>query len=118
MNEDHRWMYSGRKSKNDITPEWVEKTSNFLEQAFARNTGPFGVMCPCNRCYNRKPQNKSKMIEHLVDFGQDILCGYTMASVVKVDQMLYARGLMMVVVTVRIGFLKWLMMCMMHLTYL
>jgi hypothetical protein len=32
MNEDRRWMYSGRKSKNDITPEWVDKTSDFLEK--------------------------------------------------------------------------------------
>jgi hypothetical protein len=67
MIEDRRWMHSGRKSKSDITPEWVDKTSDFLEQAFARNTDPFGVMYPCNRCYNRKPRNKSKMIEHLIN---------------------------------------------------
>jgi hypothetical protein len=62
-------MYSGRKSKNEITSEWVEKTTEFLDQAFARNTGHFGVMCPCSQCYNRRPQNRSKMIEHLVKNG-------------------------------------------------
>jgi hypothetical protein len=69
MNEDRGWMYSGRKSKNEITSEWVEKTTEFLDQAFARNTGHFGVMCPCSQCYNRRPQNRSKMIEHLVKNG-------------------------------------------------
>jgi hypothetical protein len=69
MNEDRHSMYSGCKSKSDITREWVDKTSDFLAQAFARNTSPFGVLCPCNHCYNRKPQTKSKMIEHLVNNG-------------------------------------------------
>jgi hypothetical protein len=69
MNEDHGWMYTGHRSKDNISREWIDKTTEFLDHVFARNTGHFGVMCPCNRCYNRRPQIRSKMIEHLVKNG-------------------------------------------------
>jgi hypothetical protein len=87
MNEDRGWMYTGCKSKDNISREWMDKTTEFLDHAFARNTGHFSVVCPCNQRYNRWPQIRLKMIEHLVkiDFGQDILCGCTMVSIVRVD---------------------------------
>jgi hypothetical protein len=49
MNEDRGWMYTGCKSKDNISREWMDKTTEFLDHAFARNTGHFGVMCPCNQ---------------------------------------------------------------------
>jgi hypothetical protein len=75
MNEDRRWMYIGRKSKHDISSKWVEKTTEFLDYAFARDTGHYGVMCPCSLCDNMRPQIRSKMIEHLVKHG--FIPGYT-----------------------------------------
>jgi hypothetical protein len=69
MNEDCGWMYTSRRSKDNISQEWIDKTIDFLDHAFVRNTSHFGVMCPCNRCYNRHPQIRSKMVEHLVKNG-------------------------------------------------
>jgi hypothetical protein len=75
MNEDRGWMYTGCRSKDNISQEWIDKTTDFLDHAFARNIGHFGVMCPCNQCYNRRPQIRSKMVEHLVKNGFQL--GYT-----------------------------------------
>jgi hypothetical protein len=48
MNEDCGWMYTGRSSKDNISKEWIDKTTEFLDHAFARHTGLCGVMCLCN----------------------------------------------------------------------
>jgi hypothetical protein len=69
MSEDRRWMYTSYKSATEISHEWIDKTTEFLDRAFARNTGPSGVLCPCNRCYNRRPHIRSKMVQHLVKNG-------------------------------------------------
>jgi hypothetical protein len=41
-------MYTGHKSKDNISHGWTSKTPEFLDHAFAGNTGHSGVMCPCN----------------------------------------------------------------------
>jgi hypothetical protein len=66
MNEERGWMYTSRRSKDNISLEWIDKTTYFLDHTFTRNTGHYGVMCPCNRCYNRCPQIRLKMVVHLV----------------------------------------------------
>jgi hypothetical protein len=48
MKEDSGLMYTGRKSKDNISRGWIDNTTKFLDHAFARNTDHFGVMCPCN----------------------------------------------------------------------
>jgi hypothetical protein len=66
ISEDRRWMYTGYKSATEISREWIDKTTEFLDRAFARNTDPSGVLCPCSRCYNRQPHIRSKMVQHLM----------------------------------------------------
>jgi hypothetical protein len=33
--DDREWMYTGRPSKGALTNEWIEKTMDFIERAFA-----------------------------------------------------------------------------------
>ena len=42
-------MYSGRPSVKDMTMDWVTKTNQFLEVAFARVDDLSDVWCPCSR---------------------------------------------------------------------
>ena len=49
-NADRRWMYTGRKSKKEISPEWFNKLEEFLDQAFA--DGSAATWCPCHKCKN------------------------------------------------------------------
>jgi hypothetical protein len=37
MNEDRGWMHTGRRSKDNIFREWIDKTTEFLDHAFADN---------------------------------------------------------------------------------
>jgi hypothetical protein len=32
--EDREWMYMGRRGRNDVTPEWIRKNDDFVEQAY------------------------------------------------------------------------------------
>jgi hypothetical protein len=32
--EDHEWMYTGRRGRNDVTTEWIRKTDDFVERAY------------------------------------------------------------------------------------
>lgn len=62
-------MYSGRLSGGDVLPEWITKTNQFLEVAFARHTGHGGVWCPCTSCGNNKEKTKDEMGWHLLKNG-------------------------------------------------
>jgi hypothetical protein len=57
--EDHEWMYMGRRGRNDVTPEWIRKTDDFVEWAYGEAAkGASLVPCPCNKCANRKKKTK------------------------------------------------------------
>lgn len=64
-------MYSGWLSGGGggVLPEWITKTSLFLEAAFARHTGCGGVWCPCTICGNKKEKTKDEMGRHLLKNG-------------------------------------------------
>ncbi|XBH92237.1 hypothetical protein VPH35_083407 [Triticum aestivum] len=80
MAEDRNWMYTGRQSRDSITPEWVEKTTEFVERAF-RGVPPerlgVGMLCPCARCRNRNRRPRTKYAMQL-DLGRNgFMPGYT-----------------------------------------
>jgi hypothetical protein len=53
--EDREWMYTGRVGRNDVTPEWIRKTGDFVERAYDEAAkGASLVPCPCSKCANRK----------------------------------------------------------------
>ena len=74
MAEDRSWMYTGRRAMGDCTQEWMEKSTDFVDRAFARRNGR-GVLCPCSRCSNTRPQMRATMIAHLCKYG--FRAGYT-----------------------------------------
>jgi hypothetical protein len=69
MDEDRSWMYTGRTNRGQYTEEWMDKTTAFVDWAFARDTGSNGVLCPCGRCSNKQPQTRATMIAHLCNHG-------------------------------------------------
>jgi hypothetical protein len=59
-------MYTGHRSKRDVSPEWIKNTNEFLEQAWGENAkGAARIFCPCSKCANRKRQTQDVMGEHL-----------------------------------------------------
>ena len=67
--EDRSWMYTGRRSRDSITPEWAVRTTEFVERAFRGVPPGHGVLCPCARCGNTRPRSKYKMQMHLCKNG-------------------------------------------------
>jgi hypothetical protein len=64
--EDREWMYTGRVGRNDVTPEWIRKTDDFVERAYDEAAkGASLVLCPCSKCVNRKTKSKKAMVEHI-----------------------------------------------------
>jgi hypothetical protein len=57
-------MYTRRRKRGEYTQEWMDKTTDFVIWAFARNTGSTGVLCPCGCCSNKRPQIRGTMIGH------------------------------------------------------
>jgi hypothetical protein len=37
--EDREWMYTGLRGRNDVTPEWIRKTDDFVERAYGEAAG-------------------------------------------------------------------------------
>ncbi|XP_037432649.1 uncharacterized protein LOC119299555 [Triticum dicoccoides] len=77
MAEDRSWMYTGRQSRKKFTPEWLEKTTEFVERAF-RILPPrcqAVVLCPCARCEFRLYRSKDEIQLHL--FKNGFAPGYT-----------------------------------------
>jgi hypothetical protein len=49
--DDRGWMYTGRVGRNDVTPEWIRKTDDFVEQVYSEAAkGASLVSCPCSKC--------------------------------------------------------------------
>ena len=67
--DDREWMYTGRVTRASMTNEWIEKTNEFLEGAWAQAEGSRFMWCPCNSCGNQKRKTKKVMGEHLVNYG-------------------------------------------------
>ena len=68
--DDREWMYTGRRSRNDYTMDWVNRTTAFLTHAFGEAArGEMLVLCPCSKCTNRKRQNMDNMRKYLVKNG-------------------------------------------------
>jgi hypothetical protein len=64
--EDREWTYTGRRVRNDVTPEWIRKTDDFVERAYVKAAkGASLVPCSCNKCANRKKKSKKAMVEHI-----------------------------------------------------
>ena len=66
---DCEWMYTGRVTRASMTEEWIEKTNEFLEGAWAQAEGSSFMWCPCSSCGNQKRKTKKVMGEHLVKYG-------------------------------------------------
>jgi hypothetical protein len=66
--EDHSWMYTGHRGREDYTSEWIEKTEQFVDYVFGRAGGE-DVPFPCNVCGNTRPQIRMTMVAHLCKFG-------------------------------------------------
>jgi hypothetical protein len=74
--EDREWMYMSRRGRNDVTPEWIRKTNDFVEWAYGEAAeGASLVPCPCSKCANRKRKPKKTMVEHIWKNG--FTSGYT-----------------------------------------
>ena len=71
--DDREWMYTVHPSQAGMTTEWVTKTNEFVEAAFAR--GQRKSWCPCLKCRNGIEQSKKTMCVHLQKHG--FKCGYT-----------------------------------------
>src|SRR5687768_16662061 len=51
--DDHEWMYTGRVGRNDVTPEWIRKTDDFVQRAYGEAAkGVSLVPFPCSKCDN------------------------------------------------------------------
>ncbi|XBH92238.1 hypothetical protein VPH35_083408 [Triticum aestivum] len=75
--EDRSWMYTGRQSRQTITPEWAEKTTEFVERAFRGVPPDYGMLCPCARCRNRNRIPRTKF-DMTMDLGRNgFMPGYT-----------------------------------------
>jgi hypothetical protein len=61
-------MYTGRRSKRDFDDEWMVKTNDFLEFAWANSHGHLLVWCPCTKCDNKRRVSKD-MGRHLLYNG-------------------------------------------------
>jgi hypothetical protein len=58
-------MYTGRRGRNNVTPEWIRKIDDFVERAYGEAAkGASLVPCPCNKCANQKRKSKV-MVEHI-----------------------------------------------------
>ena len=62
-------MYTGQESRASMIDEWIEKTNEFLEGAWARAEGLSFMWCPCSSCGNQKRKTKKVMHGHLVKYG-------------------------------------------------
>ena len=67
--EDREWMYAGHPSMEGMTRDWVSKTEQFLDQAFAGETETGGILCPCKQCDNHSRKDKQTMGIHLGTHG-------------------------------------------------
>jgi hypothetical protein len=76
-------MYMSRVGRNDVTPKWIRKNDDSMEQAYGEAAkGASLVPCPCSKCASRKRKSKKDMVEHIWKNGlrQTILDGSPMVK--------------------------------------
>ena len=66
---DNGWMYNGRVSATDKSPEWIWKTQMLVKQLARGKQGKVRPLCPCDRCKRRHRHGKNDMYKHLVQYG-------------------------------------------------
>jgi len=52
--DDPEWMCTGRPSLASMTDEWIQKTNDFVEGAWAHAKGASVMWCPYNSSANKK----------------------------------------------------------------
>ena len=67
--DDREWMYTDRPSQAGMTDEWIEKTNDFLERAWAQAKGASVMWYPYSSCGNKKRKTKVVMGQHLCKHG-------------------------------------------------
>jgi hypothetical protein len=67
VGKDRRWMYEGWRMNHPST-EWIRKTENFVDRAFAQSRGT-NVLCPCSMCWVCRCQDKITLSGHLWKYG-------------------------------------------------
>jgi len=67
--DDREWMYTGRPSQAGMTDEWIEKSNDFLERAWAQAKGASVMWYPYNSCGNKKWKTKVVMGQCLCKYG-------------------------------------------------
>jgi hypothetical protein len=57
---------SNTRGVTDVTPEWIRKTDDFVEQAYGEAAkGASLVPCLCIKYANQKRKSKKSMVEHI-----------------------------------------------------
>ena len=65
--ENRDWMYTGYPS---MTPEWMQKTNDFVEHAFGEFAqGRIKMPCPCVKCDNHTRKSKVAVGKDLCKYG-------------------------------------------------
>jgi hypothetical protein len=68
VGEDRRWMYEGWRM-NDPSVDWIRKTEDFIDRAFAISRTGTDVRCPCSMCRVCRCQDKRTLLGHLCKYG-------------------------------------------------
>ena len=70
MGEDRRWMYEGWRKTGNHTSVWVQKTTDFVNNAFSLIQNDEQVRCPCSKCRNCQwKDNKKPLSYDLCKYG-------------------------------------------------
>jgi hypothetical protein len=58
--ENREWMYMGHVGRNDVTPEWIRKTDDFVERAYGEAAkGVSLVPCPAANVTTKNENQRS-----------------------------------------------------------
>ena len=83
--DDREWMYTGRVTQASMTNEWIEKTNEFLEGAWAQAEGSRFMWCPARvvETINERQRRSWANILSIMDLRQTIPGGsFTVKPVV------------------------------------
>jgi hypothetical protein len=72
VGEDRRWMYEGWRM-NHPSMEWIRKTEDFINRAFALSRTGIDVWCPCSlhrvcRCKDKRILSENLCKYHMPDY--------------------------------------------------
>jgi hypothetical protein len=80
--EDRQWWYTGRRSKRDFDDEWMVKTNDFLEFAWANSRGHLLVCVPAQNVTTGGELARMIWADifYTMDLPKTIPCGSTMVK--------------------------------------